>query len=183
MYTTELHKASPHNTLEAVEPVTLPAKKKGRPFLLGDELDRQVQAYIMRLRDAGCVVNSTIVIISTATGMVKKHNSNLLATNGGPLTLKKSWANCLLSRMGMVRRSTGKSKLSPSEFDEVKSQMLIDIKCNVVMEDIPPELIVNWDQTSINYVPQSQWPSLDLQGWRWLDLVTNGKLQQYSVLL
>jgi hypothetical protein len=25
------------------------------------------------------------------------------------------------------------------------------------MEDIPPELIVNWDQTSINYVPHSQW--------------------------
>lgn len=100
MYTTELHKASPHNTLEAVEPVTLPAKKKGRPFLLGDELGRQVQAYVMmRLRDAGCVVNSTIVI-STATGMVKKHDSNLLATNGGPLTLKKSWANCLLSCIG-----------------------------------------------------------------------------------
>ena len=33
--------------------------------------------------------------------------------------------------------------------------MLIDIKCTVVMEDIPPALIINWDQTAINYVPTS----------------------------
>ena len=34
MYTTELHKASTQNTLEAVEPATLPAKKRGHLFCL-----------------------------------------------------------------------------------------------------------------------------------------------------
>ena len=71
MYTTELHKVSPHNTLEA--------KKRDCPFLLGEELNRQVQACIMRLCDAGFVVKSAMIGIIAATGKVKKHDSNLLA--------------------------------------------------------------------------------------------------------
>ena len=160
MYHTELKKVTlvdPPENLVTTD-VKLPLKKKGRPFLLGTELDRQVQAYILRLRDAGCVVNSALVV-SAAMGIVKKHDSNLLSANGGPLSFKKSWANWLLSRMGMVKRkaTTGKPKLTASEFEALKSQMLIDIKCTVSIDEIPPALIVNWDQTAIHYVPQSNW--------------------------
>ena len=90
---------------------------------------------------------------------MKKHDSNMLSANRGPITLKKTWANWLLSRMGMVKRkaSTSKSKLTSEEFEAVKSQMLIDIKCTVCIEDILPALIMNWDQTAIDYVLQSSW--------------------------
>ena len=33
----------------------------------------------------------------------------------------------------------------------------MDIKAVVTMEEIPNDLIVNWDQTGLNYVPVSQW--------------------------
>ena len=67
----------------------LPSKKRGRPMLLGDELDRQVQAYLLRLREAGCVVNSAIVL-GAARGIVMKHDSNLLDTNGGQSLLRRA---------------------------------------------------------------------------------------------
>ena len=97
----------------------------------------------MHPRDAGCVVNSALVI-SAAMGIVKKHDRSMLSANGGPITLKKPWANWLFSHMGMVKR-----KLADAEFKHLKSQVCI--------EDSSPALIVNWDQTSINYVPQSNW--------------------------
>jgi len=79
-------------------------------MLLGDELDRQVQAYLLRLREAGCVVNSEIVL-GAARGIVMKHDSNLLDTNGGPIALKKGWANHLLTRLEMVKRKASTAKL------------------------------------------------------------------------
>ena len=38
-----------------------------------------------------------------------------------------------------------------------KKQFLLDIKVVVNLEDILNELILNWDQTAINYVPVSNW--------------------------
>ena len=42
-------------------------------------------------------------------------------------------------------------------FDKIKDQFLLDIKGVKMMEDIPDELVVNWDQIGIKYVPVSQW--------------------------
>ena len=45
------------------EPVKeLPRKKQGRPFLLPDELDHQVQVYLKDLRKQGLPINSAVVI-------------------------------------------------------------------------------------------------------------------------
>ena len=55
--------------------------------------------------------------------------------------------------------------MTVEDFDEVKDQMLADIKCIVEMEEIPPDLIINWDQTAINYVPRSHW-TMDKAGSR-----------------
>ena len=48
--------------LDKVAVKEIPSKKRGHPMLLGEELDRQVQAYLLRLRESGCVVNSSIVL-------------------------------------------------------------------------------------------------------------------------
>ena len=42
-------------------------------------------------------------------------------------------------------------------FLQHKKQFLQDIVDVVLMEDIPAELICNWDQTGINLVPASTW--------------------------
>ena len=61
--------------------------------------------------------------------------------------------------MKFVRQkaTTSNSKYSPADFEDVKKRFLDEI-CQVVeMEEIPPELMLNWDQTGINLVPASGW--------------------------
>ncbi len=38
-----------------------------------------------------------------------------------------------------------------------KTQFLFDIDTIVEMEEIPRDLIINWDHTGIKYVPVSNW--------------------------
>ena len=55
------------------------------------------------------------------------------------------------------RKGSTKSKVTVEHFEEVQQQYLLDIKAVVEMEEIPDDLIINWDQTPVNYVPISQW--------------------------
>lgn len=48
----------------------LPLRKRGRPVLLGDRLDRMVQEYLLKLREGGGVVSARVVI-GAAQGMIK----------------------------------------------------------------------------------------------------------------
>ena len=77
----------------------LPRKKTGRPLLLGEELDTQVQEYIKHLRKVGSPVNTQIVI-ATAQGIILSKDANLLSN----IELSKGWAKYLLKRIGFVKR-------------------------------------------------------------------------------
>ena len=48
------------------------------------------------------------------------------------------------------RRADSKSKVLPTNFDEIKEQCLLDIRSLVVMKDI----LINWDQTAMK-IPYS----------------------------
>ena len=63
--------------------IELPPKKTGRPLLLDEQTDREVQMYLLALREAGGGVNCAIARAS-ATGIIRRKNSNWLACNGGP---------------------------------------------------------------------------------------------------
>lgn len=63
----------------------------------------------------------------------------------------------------MKRKATTKSKITIPNFEIVKQQFLLDVKAVVELEEIPSDLIINWDQTGINYVPVSQW-TMDKRG-------------------
>ena len=65
--------------------------------------------------------------------------------DGPPIHLTTNWAKSLLYRMGFVKRKG------------IKEQFLFDIEVVVKMEDIPDDLILNWDHTTINIVPVSSW--------------------------
>ena len=43
------------------------------------------------------------------------------------------------------------------KFDEVKKLFLQDIRNVMMMDEVPAEFVINWDQTGLNYVPVSQW--------------------------
>ena len=154
-YKNELLKLQKSN--EEVVVRELVDRKRGRPLLLGNELDVQVQAYVNALRLNGGIVN-TAIVIATGEGIVKDHDSNLLCENGGHIKLTKDRAKYLLQRMNFVKRcNTSTIKVSVENFDQLKAQFLFDIKSIVEMEEIPPYLIINWDQTAIKYVPVSSW--------------------------
>ena len=66
----------------------------------------------------------------------------------------------------------------PSEFEQLKIQFLADIRTIVIMEDIPAELVINWDQAGLKYVPVPDWAFEEraLKESRLLVLMIKGKL-------
>ena len=135
----------------------LPEKKRGHPCLLSDELDKLVQSYLLQLWDNGSVVNLNVAM-ACALGLVKHHDSNLLKCNGSHLDLSKSWEKYLMKRMGFVkRRANTAGKISATNFAQLKSQFLFDVQVIREMEGVPHDLVINWDQTGIHYVPVSNW--------------------------
>ena len=73
----------------------LPYKKRGRPLLIGDYMDQQLQAYVTEIHRMGLVVN-TSVFIAAAKGLILNHDSNWLKENGGRLELS---SYCAKSRL------------------------------------------------------------------------------------
>ena len=98
--------------------------------------------------------------MASAEGIVKSKDVNLLKENGsfGGIEITKGWSHGLLGQMGLVKcRACTKNKVTPEYFDNVKEQFLLDIIRLVDLEQILPALIINWDQTAINYVPPVSW--------------------------
>lgn len=112
------------------------------------------------VRQSSGVVNRHIAMC-IAKGVMKAVNPMKLMENGGNIEITESWARSLLSRMGFSKRNatTGKLEL-PSEFVEEKSfTFLNEIGAHVKNDDlsIPWSMILNWDQTPLNYIPSSRW--------------------------
>ena len=59
--------------------------------------------------------------------------------------------------------TTAKSKHTVEDFDRLKEEFLNDVVATVEIEEIPPELILNWDQAGIRSVPSNTW-TMDQQG-------------------
>ena len=120
-------------------------------------MDRQVRVYLTSLRDVGGIVNTSIAI-AAATGIIRRHNSNLLAVNGGHIVLTKHWAQYLMQRMGFVKiKATSKAKVTVKNLAVLKEEFLLNIRGLIEMEELPQDLILNQDQTAVNYMPVSNW--------------------------
>ena len=82
----------------------------------------------------------------------------MLAANGGPIVLTRGWAQYLLNKMGYVKRkASSTAKVTVEDFASVKAQFLLDIRAFFELEEIPFELVFNWDRIGIQYVPVSNW--------------------------
>ncbi len=156
LYTSELRKKRAERS-DDMTVKNLQEKKRGRILLLVEELDKQIRAYLASMRECGAVVN-TAIAIACAEGIARSKDSNLLATNGGHIPLTRYWGKNLLRRMGYVkRRASTKAKVTVANFKELKKQFLLNISAVVEMDEIPFDLIINWDQTGIHYEPVSYW--------------------------
>ena len=160
----------------------LPYKKRGRPVLLGEALDCRVQAYLKKTRQVGGAISSRTVI-AAARGIIMVYDKTILEEFGGHVRLTRSWAHALLKRMNFVKRAatTSGKKYTADDFARVKKDFLDDVVSTVSMEEIPPSLILNWDQTGIKLVPSSSW-TMDQRGTKHVELAgVNDKRQITAV--
>ena len=138
-------------------------KKRGRPVLLGEKMDVMVQEYVEKLWQNGGVI-STDIVKSGARGILQSLDRTSLSEYGGHVTLSTAWAKSLLRRMHYVkRRGTTKAAMPVQQFQKIKTAFLQEIIDVVTMEEVPSDLIFNWDQTGLNLVPASSW-TMDLKG-------------------
>jgi len=74
-----------------VEISELPQKHRGRPLLLGGELEEEVKLFIKAARKSGTIVN-TRTVMATSRGVIISHDVNLLVENGRHFNITKDWA-------------------------------------------------------------------------------------------
>uniref|UniRef100_A0A1X7UUD0 Uncharacterized protein n=1 Tax=Amphimedon queenslandica TaxID=400682 RepID=A0A1X7UUD0_AMPQE len=56
-----------------------------------------------------------------------------------------------------TRATTSMSKQSNADFENIKQSIMRGVVSVVSMEDVPPELILTWDQIGIKITPTSTW--------------------------
>ena len=150
---------------------SLPIKKRGRPLLRGEKLDSEVKSYIRAVREGGGVV-TTAIKVAAATAIIRKADRNLLAEHGGSITITKDWAKSLLFRINFVKRRGSST---------AKEQFVIDVNAVIEMEDIPQQLVFNWDQTGISIVPGSSW-TMAVKGSKRVETVGMGDKRQITAV-
>lgn len=160
---------------------SLPEKPRGRPPLLGKKYDDMLRELIVSMRSRGAPVG-TSVVIGIGRGILLKHSKASLQEFGGTIHLNKEWAKSVLRRMGFTkRRANSKSKILLENFMAVKEQYLKDIKSIVTMEDIPKDLIINWDQTAMKIVPSSSW-TMEKKGTKRVEIVAADDKRQITAV-
>uniref|UniRef100_A0A0L8GP41 DDE-1 domain-containing protein n=1 Tax=Octopus bimaculoides TaxID=37653 RepID=A0A0L8GP41_OCTBM len=123
----------------------LPPAKRGRPLLLGEDLDNHMIHNIKSLHDS-------------ALGIVKNQDHTQLKEYGSPIDISDSLAKSILKRMGFVKRKgTKASKTLPSNFKNIKDDFLDRVQTIVEKHKILPSMIVNFDQTGLTIIPVKEW--------------------------
>ena len=77
--------------------------------------------------------------------------------------------------MNLVKRkvTTAQSKYKIDSFKRVKESFLAEVTTIVEMNEIPPEFILDFDQTGVKIVPSSTW-TMDREGSRRVEVVGIG---------
>ena len=146
--------------------------------MIGKELDKQVQDYITYMHSTGTAVNIAVVI-ACAEGILLHEAPDLLSR----VNLNKGWAQYVLQRMGFVKRkATSKAKITVEDFAQIKAEFLLEVQQVITMDEIPPELIINFDQTGLNVVPVSDW-TMEAAGSKRVEVAGKDDKKQLTALL
>ena len=89
---------------------------------------------------------SASIVVAASKGILLSIDRTQLAEFGGHIHLSGEWAYKLLHLMNFVKRkaTTAKSKHAPEDFARLKQVFLDEVVGVVEMEEVPPELILNW---------------------------------------
>ena len=102
--------------------------------------------------------------IAVAKGLALAMDCTRLTEYGSSATLTTPWAKSLLRWMNSIkRRVTTKCNLPSEYLVEVKQSFLTKMLETVSLEEIPTDLIFNWDKTCITLVLTAIW-TMDKKG-------------------
>ena len=134
------------------EPAKLLKRPRGAKPLLQSEIDAKVISMIKSMRASGHSITYDITI-SIAKGLVKAHGRTLLKEHGRSIDLQQTWAQSIHRRLGFVKRkaTTSKQPVSPGFIHEVRFTFYSAIQRNINACLIPPELVINIDQTPLRF--------------------------------
>ena len=159
----------------------MPRKKQGQPLLLPDALDHQVQEYVKDLRKRGLPINTSLVV-AAGEGIVMNKYAGSDGAEGSMFSLTTDWAKSLLGRMGYVmRKACSKSKVDVAQFEVLKGKYLLEIQNIVCMDSVPPELVINFDQTALNYVPIPDW-TMEKEGTKRVEIIAKDDNRQLTAV-
>ena len=134
-----------------VQQVTsLESLPRGRsPLLL--ELDCKLISFVKNLRARGGVVNGS-VISAAAKGLIRNNPSLHQRYNSFEPT--RGWIQSIYRRCNFSRRAgtTTRPPVPRGMYEECKLSFLTDIDKCINKRNIPPELVLNADQTPSSYV-------------------------------
>ena len=136
----------------------LATKKRGRPKLLPEKVMEKTVTLIKALRLKGAPANVN-VINAVAKGIVIANDRTLLIEHGGYLSFSKQWGRNILNEAAgterrMLRRmaTTSKVPIAPGLIREDKYTFQKKINGLVKWHSIPPDLVLNFDQTPLSYI-------------------------------
>ena len=126
---------------------------------------------------------STEIVLAAGRTIVKQHDAELLADESSPSILTTTWAKSLLQRMGYVKRKgCSVKKLQVNDYEAVRQQFLTDIEAVVTLEDIPSQLVLNWDHTGVNIVPSSSW-TMEQRGKKHVEVIALDDKRQITAVI
>lgn len=135
----------------------------------------------MRLN--GGVVNRKIVIGATKGIIKSKGKRSMLKEYGGSMELTRTSAQSFLRRIGFVKRKgTKAARKLPDDFLALKQRYLHRVVKCVGQHNVPPEMVVNTDQTGAPIVAVSNW-TLAEEGSRQVPIVGKEDKRQITVLM
>ena len=105
----------------------LPSKKVGYPLLHGEDKNKLVQAYLMKLCDIGRMANG-IIARASAKIIIRMSDPKLLASNCSQVGFTKMESKYLLKKMNFVKRKANfQGQANVGGFIEVKADYLFSL--------------------------------------------------------
>ena len=105
LYEEELHSMSGAASFsEEVVVSSLPSKKRGRPPVLGKNLDEMLQEIILSFMVDQQTVITSSVVIDIVRALLLRFDKSSLSDFGGPINPNKKWAHYILRRMGISKK-------------------------------------------------------------------------------
>jgi hypothetical protein len=123
----------------------------------GMAIDNELYLNVMSRRNASLAINNMDMRNMLLTLLQKNNMSHLLLENGGKYVFGQSWVSRFNKRHNLSNRApTSKPRENPVDFDNKLNTYVNILSIAVHSHSVPPDLVINCDETGINFVANSK---------------------------